>query len=200
MVTRYQWIGIPRCSRRFHHRSGLHDLLREPKIQQETQGRRRLATGRTASPSGHHWRYLASHRSLFVRVDRCACPYTLDRAHYLFSSIRLWNGACLPQLLQLSHRLVPSTRCFRSRRQLCPSIVVRRRVPSLCIANVPKPGRQLGLYPDCLFGSRLYPSTYVSRIKACRCYLANSIACSTSRADRFDDSQSTVEKPMTLVR
>lgn len=159
-----------------------------------------MATGRTASSSGHHWRYLASHRSLFVRLDRCACSYTLDRAHHLFSSIRLRNGPRLPQLFQLPHRLLPSPRRICPRRQLCPPIIIRCRLPSLCIAHVPKPRSQLGLYAHCLFGPCLCASTSVSRVNRPHCNTANDIAYSTSRADRFDDSQSTVEKPMTLDR
>jgi hypothetical protein len=159
-----------------------------------------MATGRTASSSGHHWRDLASHRSLFVCLDRCACSYTLDRAHHLFSSIRLRNGPRLPQLFQLPHRLVSPPRRFRPCCQLCPPIVVWCRLSSLCIANVPKPRRQLGLYPYCLFSTRLYSSTYVSSVyHRCR-NVANSIVYSTSRADRSDDFPSTVEKPMTLDR
>jgi hypothetical protein len=200
MVTRYQWVGIPRRSRRFHHRSSIHDFLREPKIQPETQGRRWMVTGRTASSSGHHWRYLASNRSLFVRLDRCACSYTLDRAHHLFSPVRLWHGPRFPELLQLSDRLVPPSCRFRPRCQLRTPIVVRCWLPSLCIAHVPKPRRQLGLYAHCLFSPSMCAFTTVSRVSRPHCKVANDIAYSTSRADRFDDFPSTVEKPMTWDR
>ena len=159
-----------------------------------------MATRRTASSSGYHWRYLASHRSLFVRVDRCACPYTLDRAHHLFSSIRLRDGPRLPQLLQLPHRLLSPSCRIRSRSQLCPSIIIRCRLPSLCIANVPKPRSQLGLYTHRIFGPCLCASTTVSRTVHRHSDRANGTASFTSRVDRFDDSQSTVEKPMTLDR
>ena len=63
MVTRCWWTGFPRCLGRIHDRAGIHDLLRKSSIQQETQGRRRMARPRATSSTRYPWWYPLAYRT-----------------------------------------------------------------------------------------------------------------------------------------
>lgn len=100
--------------------------------------------------------------AILVCLDRCTCSYTLDRTHHLLSTIRMWDGARFPVLLQLPHRRLPVTCSIGVGRQLGPPIPVRCRVPIVCHTHVCQSRCQLGLYSHRLSGSSLRPAPSVS--------------------------------------
>lgn len=109
MVTRHWRPGLHRSADRLHGRHCVDSVRGEPKIFRII-GEVWLGPSRATFATGDDRRGLVVHRLDLDGVDGCTGSNSLDCRSHLFRTVWYGNGSRVLELLQLSHRLVPSLR------------------------------------------------------------------------------------------